>query len=69
MEKTVFDNIIVEQLATVCPKDNVLKRHTRWIAMQTEVPIIHSVHGDWLNENCHIRPSYSQQYLSNQNKN
>jgi hypothetical protein len=67
MENTLLNTIIDERI-TKMPSEKNLKRHTRWIAQQSTVPIINGVFGAYLNPYCHAREAYDQNYLSKLNK-
>lgn len=67
MEKTLLNTVIEEKLTSM-PTDRELKRHTRWIAFHSLIPIVSGDFGFYINPFCHVHEGYSQQYLLNLNK-
>lgn len=66
MEKTLL-NIMIEERATTLPTEKVIRRHTRWIANQTTVPIITGIFGTYINPHCHVLDSYDQKHVNKMN--
>lgn len=67
MENTLL-NTIIEERATVLPQEQVIRRHTRWIANQSTVPIVTGVFGTYINPHCHVLDTYDQKHLEKMNK-
>jgi hypothetical protein len=59
---------VVEERQTELPADRRIRQHTRWIASQSATPIINTIFGCYLNEYCHVREAYDQNYLKNLTK-
>ena len=64
MRKTLL-NTIIEEKVTKLPSAQLIKRHTRWIAVQSRTPIINGIFGTYINPHCHVHEAYDQNYLSN----
>jgi hypothetical protein len=62
-EKSSLLNV-VEEKSDRLAKNHIIVRDTRWIRKETENPTIHTIHGGYINQGCHILPSYSAQYLN-----
>jgi len=54
----------VEERLTSLPEEKVIRRHTRWIALQSTVPIINTIFGVYINPHCHILESYDQKHIN-----
>lgn len=58
----IFD--IVEEKIDALDDDKTIKRNTRWIAKETDAPTVKTIFGGYINQGCHILPSYSQHFLN-----
>lgn len=67
MENTLLNTIIEERVGKMPTAQN-LKRHTRWIAQQSTVPIVNGVFGAYLNPFCHVHEAYDRKFLADLNK-
>lgn len=67
MEKTLLNTVVVEKLTTL-PKEQDIKKHTKWIAKQSTCPIVSTIFGTYINQFCHVLEAYDQKYLISLNQ-
>lgn len=61
MENQLFN--IVEERLDKLDDDKTIKRNTRWIAKEADTPTVTTIFGIYINQGCHILPSFSHNYL------
>jgi len=63
MNNTLLNTIVVEKVTNL-PTDKRIKQHTRWIALQSQVPFVRTIFGSYINEFCHIHEGYSVEFIN-----